>query len=242
MNDPIFEPFETIFLRRRDELTRLVGMTATALRGTNGLERLTRVLNKDDADVEAARRLEQAAQAELTSELPILHSAATVLIWGALETAVRDFVVRWLLQNPTSRQAAEFKNIRIRLLDYEMLDGEERMRYLLGVIEQELGAPLKPGVGRFMCLLKPLGIVPAVSDEERRTLNELAAVRNVIVHKAGIVDGRLLELCPWIPVREGEALQIGFSQFSGYVRVASFFVASIVGSARTVQAVRSAEV
>ena len=87
-------------------------------------------------------------------------------------------------------------------------DGEDRVRYLLGMIERVLGAGLKPGIGRFECLLKPLGIAPADDNEIRRDLYELAAIRNAIVHRAKLADSRLLSLCPWLRYKDGDALNV----------------------------------
>lgn len=237
MVEYVFEPFETVFLRRRDEILKLVSITAQALHGTSGLEELSKVLKKPDEQVSSARELERAALDELKADLPLLHSAASVLIWGALEAAFRDFIVRWLTHYPCARTVPEFKNVRIRLIDYEMLDGEDRMRYLLGILEQEFAASLKPGAGRFFCLLKPLGIIPDISADDHRILNELAAVRNVIVHKAGIADARILKLCPWLGVSLGDNVTIGHEAFIKYVTVASHFAASVIEAAQKVPAI-----
>jgi len=77
--------------------------------------------------------------------------------------------------------------IRVPVGEYERLDGEDRMRYLLG-------------------------IAPAVDDEIRRDLYELAAIRNAIVHRAKLADSRLLSLCPWLPYKDGDALNVSRDQ------------------------------
>lgn len=95
-----FEPFDFIFLRRREEILKLVGLASYALRSMSGLERLTAALKKPIAEVEKAREIETLAKEEAAADFPILHSAAAVLIWGALEAAFRDFLVRWLACYP----------------------------------------------------------------------------------------------------------------------------------------------
>jgi hypothetical protein len=112
----------------------------------------------------------------------------------------------------TSRRTENVARIRVPVGEYERLDGEDRVRYLLGMIERVLGAGLKPGIGRFECLLKPLGIAPADDDEIRRDLYELAAIRNAIVHRAKLADSRLLSLCPWLPYKDGDALNVSRDQ------------------------------
>ena len=227
-----YEPFELIFLRRREEILKLVGLTSYALRSMDGLARLTQVLKKPAEAVERAREIEDLAQAEVQADLPLLHSAASVLIWGALESAFRDFLVRWLVTHPSCLTVPDLNRIRVRVAEYENFSGENRMRFLVGVLERELGATLKPGVGRFACLLKPFGIVPATSDDVRRDLNELAAVRNVIVHRAGIADGRLINLRPWLGLKAGDSVTVGHTAFERYIHAASEYAASIIDAGR----------
>lgn len=225
------QPFNLIFLRRREEILKLVGLSNYALQSMLGLERLVRVMKKPTDEIEHAREIETLAQEEVKADFPLLHSAAAVLIWGALEAAFRDFLVRWLVSHPSSLSIPEFKNIRVRVAEYESFEGEDRMRFLLGIIEREFAASLKPGVGRFECLLRPFGIVTTISEDVRRDLNELAAVRNVIVHRASIADARLIDLCPWLGLKRGELITIGRIAFDRYVRAASDYAAAIIEAA-----------
>ena len=158
------------------------------------------------AELDRIRAVESRALAEVAADFPLPHSAGTVLPWGALEAATRDFVVRWLYRFPASRQTENIARIRVPVGEYERLDGEDRMRYLLG-------------------------IAPAVDDEIRRDLYELAAIRNAIVHRANLVDSRLLSLCPWLPYKDGDALDVSRDQFRRYSSAACLFAASTIEAA-----------
>ena len=228
------EPFEFIFLRRREQILRLVGVAGYALRSMKGAARLSEVLHHPPEEVDRVSEIESLALQEVNEDLPMLHSAASVLLWGALEAAFRDFLVRWFVMYPTARLVPELKNVRVRVTEYEELEREDRMRYLVNLLERELGAALRPGVGRFDCLLKPIGVRPKVADSVRRDLNELAAVRNVIVHCAGIADARLVELCPWLELNSGDAVVIGCKEFESYVAATSTYAAEIIVSAREI--------
>lgn len=227
-----YEPFEDIFLHRREQILQLVWVTSYSLRSMNGATRLNKVLGKPQEVLTEVQELEELAAREIAADLPLLHSASSVLIWGALEAACRDFLVRWLVAYPSARLINEFNNVRVRVAEYESLDGEDRMRYLVGVLERELATALKPGTGRFDCLLKPFGIHPNVTPEQRRDLSELAAVRNVIVHRAGLADARLVELCPWLLVKIGEPVIVGREAFLRYVEASSAYAAALIESAR----------
>jgi hypothetical protein len=229
-----YEPFDSIFLRQREDVLRLVGIAGYALQSMQGVTRLTKVLRKSEEEVARAQEIERLAHEQVKADLPLLHSAATVLIWGALEAAFRDFLIRWLMTHPSARVVPELNSVRVRVAEYESVSGEDRMRFLVTLLERELAAALKPGAGRFDCLLKPFGIRPAIDDTLRRDISELAAVRNLIVHRAGVVDSRFVELCPWLGLKMGESLTIGHDSFFRYVHSASSYAAAIIESARAV--------
>jgi hypothetical protein len=226
-----FEPLRLILPNRLRDIRQLVAIAGYALKAMAGHSELAEVLYEAKEKVDLLRKVEALALAEAKADLPLLHSAATALVWGAMESAFRDFLVRWLLAHPTALQATELKNVRVRVAEYERLVGEDRMRFLVGVLERELAASLRPGVGRFECLLKPFGISPPVTDEDRRSLNELAAVRNAIVHRAGITDERLVELCPWMNLKIGDVISVSGSMFQRYFDVTSKYAISIVETA-----------
>ena len=232
-----FEPFEAIFLSRREEILRLVDVSSFALRSMSGASRLSEVLRHSAEKVERIREIETLALREVDSDFPLLHNAATVLLWGALEASFRDFLVRWLVRHSIALQVPDLRNVRVKVAEYEGLKGEDRMRYLVGILERELAASLRPGVGRFDCLLKPFGISPKIADDERRDLNEMAAIRNV--HRASIADGRLLELCPWLGLEEGQVVNVSRASLTRYLGSASQYAAEIIVSAREVSGATS---
>lgn len=205
----------------------------------SGASRLSEVLKHPPEEVEKVREIESLALREVDSDFPLLHSAATVLLWGALEASFRDFLVRWLVRNSLALQAPDLRNVRVKVAEYEGLESEDRMRYLVGILERDLAASLKPGVGRFDCLLRPFGICPQITVDDRRDMNEMAAIRNVIVHRASIADGRLIELCPWLELEEGQEVHVGRTSLNRYMGCASRYAAGIIESARNVSSTTS---
>ena len=78
------------------------------------------------------------------------------------------------------------------------------MRLVLELLEQDIGARLKPGAGRFECVLEALGFQGGVQESLRRDLVEFRATRNVLVHNAGVVDLKFKKTCPWNDLALGE--------------------------------------
>ncbi len=205
-----------------------------ALNNLKGAALLSEVLKHDPADVDKVRAIETDALAEVDQGYPLLHNAIVVLMWGALETSIRDFLVRWLIHIPTARHITEIAQLRVRIGEYDLLTLEERMRFVVGALERELGSALKPGVGRFTSLLKLFGLTPSLEEDSRRRLYEMASARNLITHHAGIVDARFLELCPSFGAELGKPIRITWDTLSGFVQAAGEFAAEVVLVARRV--------
>lgn len=110
--------------------------------------------------------------------------------------------------------------------------GNDRMRYLAGLLEREVGASLRPGVGRFNCVTQAFGFRAKISEAIERDLHELAAVRNVIVHRAGTADERLVELCPWLDLSVGHEVEVSSEGLHRYMRATSYYAAALIEAAR----------
>lgn len=227
-----FEPFDTVFIARRTEVAQMLDVYGWAMWATQGAARLSEVLNHSPEAVAEVTRLERLAKAEVDQGLPLLHNAALVLMWGALETSIRDFLVRWLLRYPSCLQLPPVAQLRVRVGEYEALSSSDRMRFLIGLLERDLGSSLKPGVGRFTSLLKVFDLTPIVDDACRSNLFVMAAVRNVIAHQAGIADDRFVELCPAFGASVGQPVRIQRAQLIEFINAAGMFGAAIVEAAR----------
>jgi hypothetical protein len=178
--------------------------------------------------------LARLAQQEVESGHPLLHAQSAVWLWGALELLIRDLLVRWLQNQPDALQRDPLRRLRVRLGEYESLAREDRPSYLLDLLEQEVAAGLKPGVGRFETLLDIFGLAGAVPDFVRRHLFELSQVRNVLVHRRGIADRRLVEQCPWLQLQIGDCVVVRNEQMGRYITAAFAYAMTILQRLRCV--------
>jgi len=235
-------PFEDIFLSRVEELTNLTKLVTFSVQNMTGLEKLRKVLKSDAEEIERAAEIESLAKNEVESDFALLRGSTTILLWGALETSIKDFLVRWLYRYPTSRNIPEFEKLKIRLVEFEKLESLDRMRFLLDQFERELSATLKPGIGRFDCILNPLKLKPKVPSAIRKTLNEMAAIRNVLVHKAGIADERFVSLCPGLKFEIGDSIGVSSSDFTEYLNASIEYVVAIINAVESHVMYKSVEI
>lgn len=236
-----FEPFQRILIDRQKALDDVLGLSCYAIEEAMSLPDLVSAMHEvhvslntkpehAEAELKHADRISEIAAKEVDLDFAHLHEMATVVLWGALEAAVRDFVANLISEFPQARSSDQVAKLKIRFAEYEALSKEERAEYLVEQLEREISAPLKQGVGRFETLLAAVNVSVTVGDDVRRTLHEMCAVRNVLVHRAGRADRRFIGQCPWIPVSEGEAVRVTRARYSEYNKAVRAFTVLVIRS------------
>lgn len=208
------------FLDFVDRLGEVVEISAIGISHLQSMPRMlelagqivTIVNRGDKPDVqgrlERSRKLAQLAEREAATDFPLIHSQATVSLWGALEDFVRTFVAKWLQNVPSAMLNSPLISVKVAIGEYERLSSEEKGLFLAEALERTTNATFKQGVSRFEAVLEPLGFSGSVPDGLRRDIFELGQVRNAIAHRRGIADRRLLDACPWITTTLGRPISI----------------------------------
>ncbi len=140
------------FVDYMDQNQRLLHLSIRGISGLRAMPNAIQVLKETDPAVyaeeeatrkegEYKRKLDRAnaeaefARKELDDDFPLLHAHALVGAWGALEAAIEDAIVG-ILQNESDLLGSNaFSKVRIPLVEFELLDREERIRFLV----EELG-------------------------------------------------------------------------------------------------------
>jgi hypothetical protein len=58
---------------------------------------------------------------------------------------------------------------------------------------------------------------------------ELSQIRNILVHKAGIADRRLVESCQWLGFQIGQRVKVGYSMYRSFEDAVPEYVGAVVG-------------
>ena len=240
----VYEPFRRVLLERQSRLDEVLELCCYAIREVSALPDLTSALNlvqkvlpKDASErMERAERVATTAKREAASNFSSLFDMATIVLWGALESAVRDFVARWIARYPQARELDSLGKIKIRLADYDQLSNEELHQHVVDQLDRELGAPLKKGAGRFDSLLSAVAIAVPLDSDLRRALLEMSEVRNVLVHKAGSADRRFIEACPWYGAKEKDAVSVDRAKYEKYRAAVNSYASAILRAAHVVEA------
>jgi hypothetical protein len=216
-----------------DEVLHLTCGGISMIRATPNAIKVLYSIDGDESEaarneIAAAEHRAALAQREVDSGFNIVHSQAVVSLWGALEDAVRTFVARWLMNLPEWRTQGPWAELKVKLGEYERLDGEEKAYFLVGLIEQNTGAPMKRGVNRFESLLEGLGLTGGAGDETRDAIFEMQQVRNVIAHRRGIADHRFCRMCPSFGAKPNQRLQISHEQWQRYSAAAGSYIHELI--------------
>jgi hypothetical protein len=147
------------------------------------------------------------AKNEVIKEHPTLHAHALIADWGAMEAFVEDLCVALIVDKPEFLKNEVFSKVKVPLSEFELLDKEERFRFLIGQVEQQTAAR-RHGVDRFEALLAPFGLSGPVEEDVKKSLRACHHIRNVLVHRAGIADRRIVEGCPWLGLKLGDRVTV----------------------------------
>ena len=162
-------------------------------------------------DEDGTKRAEQDApviKEETDNGFPFFYGLATVAIWGALEAFIEDLLVLCLENDSNLMRLEPIAKIRVSISQFESMPAEERRYYIIDTVERDIRSKYKHGASRFESLLRTFDLGGAIDDDPKRTLLELASIRNVLVHRSGIADQRLITTCPWLGIKIGEIVSM----------------------------------
>lgn len=231
------------FLDQSKRLDDVLHLTLQGISMVRGMPRLAEAVVKateteEEADqpetteererIEETRRLAELAEREVDSDFPLVHGQALIALWALLEALVRGFVAEWIRRVPESLKVKQVAKIRIPLAEYQRLSEDERYYFIADQLDRDTSAPLKRGVNRFETLLDPFGLSGAVDSQVRRDLYELSEIRNVLVHRAGIIDVRLLNSCPWLNLTAGNPVSVSHEQYVRAHKAVGSYVLSLL--------------
>jgi hypothetical protein len=225
----LIEPFESFHAdhHRRDDLLHMLREATFFIQARPLLiEQMRSELGSEQAD----RELDQAqynsriAVDESQAGHPLLHAQAVILLWGGLEALLSDFLGTWLSRRPEARSLEAVRSLKIGFGEYESFHEEERGAYLLERLEERLGSKRAGGVERFEVLFRLFGMSSEVPKQVAKDLLELSAVRNLLVHRRGIVDSRFENQCPWTSASPGAQLAVSHDDYHRYFDAVDLYV------------------
>jgi hypothetical protein len=176
----------------------------------------TRERNSEDESRKAASKIAEQAKKEVNEGFPILHQQQIVSCWGSLESLIEDLLVAFLANEPTVMKCEQVRRIKVGLSDFGAMSEVERSYYLISELQRDLRPPRKHGIDKFEGLRDIFGLSGTLDCNVRRELIEIENIRNVLLHRRGIADKKLLEMCPWLTLSVGDRVPMDEASLTRY--------------------------
>ena len=171
---------------------------------------------------------------------PIFRFGIT-FVWAEFEAFIDDFLKSWLTHVSLPASLDVFDNVTVNqsVRSLERMTPDERTGLYVKMLKAKVarGSEIKT----FFSSLDKLGLPEAKGRKElERSLTELQQIRNVLVHRGGIVDAPMLSKCPWLEinpnVKLGERFPLNTESTSAYTLLvvsASSHVLERIGAYQT---------
>jgi len=213
------------------QITKLPALAKALVNIKNGVDNLP-FTPEQQRELDETNMLAEFAKTEVENQFPVLHAHTVIALWGSLETLVFDLATTWITNKPSVLKKEQFSKIKVSLSEYSNLRKAERIAFLVKEISRSLNADFKLGVNKFETILETLDLSGPVEDEVKRTLFEMSQVRNVLVHRSGIVDRRFREACPCYPTKLGEKIQIDHKKYKRYMDAIEEYILCLINRVR----------
>jgi hypothetical protein len=231
----LVEPFEQL-IRNVEEVHKLLSWSMQGIALRQAFPQALRAIAKargTEADADSKRRVEAAVAdaaavaEEVAAGFPLLHAQSTVTLWTVLELAIQEYTVRWFETEPETLRIQMLSAAKGAVDDYLQVPDADRPRFLAEFLDRRC-SPSRPELGRFEPTLMALGVRPEVDEAVRRDLVELQAIRNLLVHRHGVVDRRFVGRCPWLGRKVGEQLRVRHEDFKRYSNAVMTYVTAVM--------------
>jgi hypothetical protein len=100
LSETVIEPMELLLLGTIEELDKFGHLVNEGYHVVVAMPPLAKTLRHSEERLISIRRLADTAAEEIKNDFPVLHRQLTISLWSALEAAVRDVVVQYLLLVP----------------------------------------------------------------------------------------------------------------------------------------------
>jgi hypothetical protein len=174
------------------------------------------------------------AESEIERDHPLLHSHAVMGMWGALEAMVEDLTISWIEHNPSVLNEPKIAKIRIPLVEFQAMEQQDRLRFVVSELQRELGTELKSGATKFETLLSILGLGGPVDKRLRDIIFETQNLRNIFAHRGGIADRRFITNCPQFQYGVGDAVTVDSDHFDRIFYGLLMYVTVVINRCRTI--------
>lgn len=177
--------------------------------------------------VSAARGDAKLADRYLSDGLRISHAHACVAFWSGLESTIEDTLINHVQRVSDARQRIESQCPKLgKDLDAD-LSNPRHARVLVRRWEAQL--KIESVIARQMRQLKAFSLDFSLSSASASRLNELCEVRNVLLHRKGVVDETFIKKVPTTKLVGGSKYEIDRAGVESFYNACAEYAVGLLG-------------
>lgn len=163
----------------------------------NAKKLINKIENKEEEkDGESERiqlELKDTIAKEIAENFYTLKTSEIILIYSRLESAISE-TVYLVFKSLDITKISEIESVKINAIAYLKMTKSERDIFLADQYMIQMAQSNKYGFNRFESILKPIFGPSKLEKRHRDSLFKFAQVRNLLVHKNGVIDKQFKEL------------------------------------------------
>jgi hypothetical protein len=150
------------------------------------------------------------------------HSA--IAIWAGIETAIERMLLNHIQHLSSSKQtvAASVPTLKLEKLHTAVEADARTLRRKWEAALDESGA-----LDRALKMLAVFDLKIEISEDSKQKLSEMAEIRNVLLHRGGIVDTWFVTKCSWLNLNAGDELIIDEAKLAKFNEAALEFARAL---------------
>ncbi|WP_342570600.1 hypothetical protein MKY85_19945 [Paenibacillus sp. FSL R5-0749] len=158
---------------------------------------------------------------------PFLYNLLSIRIWSLLEAFVDEFIIKILIEKEDLRSISQLGRLKGELINFLYKPKYEQADLLLDLLKADQKINGQFGVGKFESLLNIFDHGGHINNLVSKQLMELSQIRNILVHKNGLSDERVITNCPWLDLELGQEINLDLGHFQRYMNSVYWYVLEV---------------
>lgn len=170
------------------------------------------------------------ANEEIQRDFSKSKAHGSIGFWSAIETTVEDVFNGFITNTDWAEQRLLSTIPNIKVPKRSGISPFEFNRRLFRASENAVKGEANVA-RRYQFILRSFDIDPTITDADLDILNELSEMRNVILHRRGIVDDVFVYKCPNSGYKPGDVYKIDRIKYMSFYDACSAFISSMFDKA-----------
>lgn len=128
-----------------------------------------------------------AVNKEISEEFYSVKNSELIMLYSRFESAITE-VVYLIFQTSSYSKLPDIENSKLNLLEILKMKKSEQRIFIADLYIQQKTTGIKYGFNRFEAILEPLLGKSNIKKETQDLIFRFAQIRNILVHKNGVVD------------------------------------------------------